>query len=80
MLDILFTDYDKVAANLYEFYSDLNSKIWEIIDLNLEPINLQIEVDYIFRKDLLGSYFWSKMESISARYSMGNGLKIIYID
>lgn len=44
MLDILFTDYDKVAANLYEFYSDLNSKIWEIIDLNLEPINLQIEV------------------------------------
>lgn len=57
MLDILFTDYDKVAANLYEFYSDLNSKIWEIIDLNLEPINLQIEVVLYIQKRFIGKLF-----------------------
>lgn len=55
MLDILFVDYDKVSVSMYETYSDLNSKIWEILDLNLELIYKQIEVSYMLTKDLLGS-------------------------
>lgn len=55
MLDILFVDYDKVSGSMYETYSDLISKIWEIFDLNLELIYKQIEVRKVLTKDLLGS-------------------------
>ncbi|CAK66000.1 unnamed protein product (macronuclear) [Paramecium tetraurelia] len=44
MFDILFVDYDKVQTDQLVIYSDLISKIFEIIDLNLEPIMKQIEI------------------------------------
>ncbi|CAD8063599.1 unnamed protein product [Paramecium sonneborni] len=44
MFDILFVDYDKVQTDQLPIYSDLISKIFEIIDLNQEPIMKQIEI------------------------------------
>ncbi|CAD8128250.1 unnamed protein product [Paramecium sonneborni] len=44
MFDILFVDYNKVQADQLTIYSDLITKIFEIIDQNLEPIMKQIEI------------------------------------
>ncbi|CAD8142846.1 unnamed protein product [Paramecium pentaurelia] len=44
MIDILFIDYDKVQTDQLAIFSDLINKIFEIIDLKLEPIMKQIEI------------------------------------
>ncbi|CAD8166078.1 unnamed protein product [Paramecium pentaurelia] len=43
MFDILFVDFDKVQMDQFALYSDLITKIFEIIDSNIEPIMKQIE-------------------------------------
>ena len=44
MVDILFVDYDKISTDQFDVYSGLISKIWEVVELNSEPILKQIEV------------------------------------
>ncbi|CAK73490.1 unnamed protein product (macronuclear) [Paramecium tetraurelia] len=44
IFDILFVDYEKVQAEYLAIYSDLITKIFEIIDMKLEPLMKQIEV------------------------------------
>ncbi|CAD8141015.1 unnamed protein product [Paramecium octaurelia] len=43
LLRILFINYDQIHRSQYILYSDLISKVWEIIDLNVEQILQQIE-------------------------------------
>ncbi|CAD8058588.1 unnamed protein product [Paramecium sonneborni] len=45
LLQILFINYDLIQRSQYQLYSDLISKVWEIIELNIEELQQQIEIN-----------------------------------
>ncbi|CAD8152848.1 unnamed protein product [Paramecium pentaurelia] len=57
MLNILFADYNLIPKEQLEQYGEQINNIWEIIELNLEPILKQIEIHWSIIFELLYKQF-----------------------
>ncbi|CAK56286.1 unnamed protein product (macronuclear) [Paramecium tetraurelia] len=53
LLQILFVNYDEIQPIQYDTYSILMTKVWDIVELNIEEILQQIEVHFYHLFEIL---------------------------
>ncbi|CAD8150270.1 unnamed protein product [Paramecium pentaurelia] len=57
LLQILFVNYEEIQPMQYDTYSILITKVWEIIELNIEEILQQIEINFNHLFEILAYKF-----------------------